>query len=121
MPWLYEGHMGGIYADENGDLDTYCETCGESDWPIAYVNSFTEAWEQLQDKIAFNGNGGWAPEYIIPYLCELFPSKASERYEKFLKTCNDYRCEYPDKKCLKLVWRMLECEREEAETNQRDD
>ena len=50
--YIYEGHMGGLYATEE-ELSfkaLYCEQCGDRDRLIGYANNLTEAWELLKGK-----------------------------------------------------------------------
>lgn len=72
--YIYEGHMGSLYtSDEPLDYEqTYCETCGDSDWLIGYANTREEAWELLKDDTDINGSGGWDYEYVQEFLNENF-------------------------------------------------
>ena len=47
--YIYEGHMGCLYTSDSvlDYQDTYCETCGDSDWLIGYANTRQEAWNLL--------------------------------------------------------------------------
>lgn len=66
--------MGSLYtSDEKLDYeDTYCETCGDSDWLIGYVNTREEAWNLLKSDTDIDGSGGWNYEYIQAFLNENF-------------------------------------------------
>jgi hypothetical protein len=53
--------MGGLYTSDD-ELDyeqTYCETCGDSDWLIGYAETREEAWDLLKDDTNIDGSGGW--------------------------------------------------------------
>lgn len=49
--YIYESHLGGLYTsyDELDYEDTYCETCGDSDWCLGYASTKEEAWDLLKD------------------------------------------------------------------------
>lgn len=66
--------MGSLYtSDEKLDYeDTYCETCGDSDWLIGYANTREEAWNLLKSDTDIDGSGGWNYEYIQAFLNENF-------------------------------------------------
>lgn len=68
--YIYESHMGGLYTSDY-PLDyeqTYCETCGDSDWLIGYAETREEAWEILKDYTNINGSGGWDYDYVQEFL-----------------------------------------------------
>ena len=68
--YIYQSHMGGLYTSDD-ELDyeqTYCETCGDSDWLIGYAETREEAWELLKDDTNIDGSGGWDYEYIQDFL-----------------------------------------------------
>lgn len=73
--YIYENHMGGIYATEcEQDYESlYCEQCGDSDWLIGQADTRQEAWELLRDDTNINGSGGYDYEYIRKCLDEWFP------------------------------------------------
>lgn len=68
--YIYQFHMGGLYTSDD-ELDyeqTYCETCGDSDWLIGYAETREEAWDLLKDDTNIDGSGGWDYEYIQDFL-----------------------------------------------------
>ncbi|MBS5368586.1 MAG: hypothetical protein KHY19_03840 [Coprobacillus cateniformis] len=68
--YIYQSHMGGLYTSDD-ELDyeqTYCETCGDSDWLIGYAETREEAWDLLKDDTNIDGSGGWDYEYIQDFL-----------------------------------------------------
>lgn len=68
--YIYESHMGGLFVSDD-ELDyeqTYCETCGDSDWLIGYAETREEAWNLLKDDTNINGSGGWDYDYIQKLL-----------------------------------------------------
>lgn len=68
--YIYQSHMGGLYTSDD-ELDyeqTYCETCGDSDWLIGYAETREEAWNLLKDDTNIDGSGGWDYEYIQDFL-----------------------------------------------------
>lgn len=68
--YIYQSHMGGLYTSDD-ELDyeqTYCETCGDSDWLIGYAETREEAWDLLKDDTNIDGFGGWDYEYIQDFL-----------------------------------------------------
>lgn len=72
--YIYEGHMGNLYtSDESLDYEeTYCETCGDSDWLVGYADTREKAWELLKEGTDVNGSGGWGYEYVQKFLNENF-------------------------------------------------
>lgn len=68
--YIYQSHMGGLYtSDDKLDYEqTYCETCGDSDWLIGYAETREEAWDLLKDDTNIDGSGGWDYEYIQDFL-----------------------------------------------------
>lgn len=44
---IYEGHLGSLYTSDCvlDHKDTYCETCGDSDWWIGHAETRAEACE----------------------------------------------------------------------------
>jgi hypothetical protein len=70
--YIYKGHMGSLYTSDK-ELsweETYCETCGDSDWLIGFAATREEAWNLLKDDTDIDGSGGWDYEYIQEFLKE---------------------------------------------------
>lgn len=70
--YIYESHMGGLYTSDY-PLDyeqTYCETCGDSDWLIGYAETREEAWQLLKNDTNIDCSGGWDYDYIQDFLNE---------------------------------------------------
>ena len=68
--YIYESHMGSLFVSDD-ELDyeqTYCETCGDSDWLIGYAETREEAWNLLKDDTDINGSGGWNYDYVQEFL-----------------------------------------------------
>lgn len=68
--YIYESHMGGLFVSDD-ELDyeqTYCETCGDSDYLLGYAETREEAWNLLKDDTNINGSGGWDYEYVQEFL-----------------------------------------------------
>ncbi|MBS5143816.1 MAG: hypothetical protein KHZ91_13280 [Firmicutes bacterium] len=68
--YIYESHMGALFTSDC-ILDyeqTYCETCGDSDYLLGYAETREEAWELLKDDTDINGSGGWDYDYIQDFL-----------------------------------------------------
>ena len=59
--YIYESHMGSLFvSDDILDYEqTYCETCGDSDFLLGYAETREEAWNLLKDNTNINGSGGW--------------------------------------------------------------
>lgn len=70
LMYIYESHMGGLFvSDEILDYkQTYCETCGDSDYLLGYAETREEAWNLLKDDTNINGSGGWDYEYVQEFL-----------------------------------------------------
>ena len=68
--YIYEGHMGGLYTSDNvlDYEDTYCKTCGDSDWLIVHANTREEAWNLLKDDTDIDGSGGWDYDYVQEFV-----------------------------------------------------
>lgn len=68
--YIYQSHMGGLFL--SGDVldyeQTYCETCGDSDYLLGYAETREEAWNLLRDDTNINGSGGWDYEYVQEFL-----------------------------------------------------
>ncbi|NLE04998.1 MAG: hypothetical protein GX638_09375 [Crenarchaeota archaeon] len=66
--------MGGLYAeDELLDYEAlYCETCGDSDCLVGYVENREEAWKLFEGEIDINGSGGWDYDYMKDFINSLF-------------------------------------------------
>ena len=68
--YIYESHMGSLFVSD-AILDyeqTYCETCGDSDFLLGYAETKEEAWELLKDDTNINGSGGWNYDYVQEFL-----------------------------------------------------
>lgn len=68
--YIYESHMGGLFVSDEvlSYEQTYCETCGDSDYLIGYAETREEAWELLKDDTNIDGSGGWDYDYIQEFL-----------------------------------------------------
>ena len=72
MKYIYEGHLGNLYATEHINEDTYCEQCGDSDWLLGEASTREEAWDLLKDTTDIDGCGGWNYDYVQEFLNENF-------------------------------------------------
>ena len=66
--YIYEGHMGSLFASLWELEECYCEICGDSDQLIGYAETREEAWELLKDETDIDGSGGWNYEYVQDFL-----------------------------------------------------
>lgn len=68
--YIYQSHMVGLFlSDDVLDYEqTYCETCGDSDYLLGYAETREEAWNLLKDDTNINGSGGWDYEYVQEFL-----------------------------------------------------
>lgn len=68
--YIYEGHLGSLYTSDRqlSYEETYCETCGDSDWLIGYATTRDAAWELLKDDTDIDGCGGWDHQYVMRFL-----------------------------------------------------
>ena len=68
--YIYESHMGGLFVSDEvlSYEQTYCETCGDSDYLIGYAETREEAWNLLKDDTDIDGSGGWDYDYIQRFL-----------------------------------------------------
>ena len=71
--YLYESHMGGIYASnyEIDYEDLYCEQCGDSDNYIGYANTKEEAIKLLIP-MTDSDYCSWSKEYVKEFVNENF-------------------------------------------------
>lgn len=67
--YIYELHMGGLYATElqRPRESLYCETCGDSDWELGYCENRAEAKERIGAMDIYTN------DYIKEFLDENFP------------------------------------------------
>lgn len=67
--YIYESHMGGLFVSDEvlSYEQTYCETCGDSDYLIGYAETREEALELLKDNTNINGFG-CNFDYILEFL-----------------------------------------------------
>lgn len=68
--YIYESHMGGLFVSDEvlSYEQTYCETCGDSDYLIGYAETREEALELLKDDTNIDGSGGWDYDYVQEFL-----------------------------------------------------
>lgn len=70
--YIYESHMGGVYTtDEMLDYeDTYCESCGDSDWCLGYAETKEDAYNILKSNYYSEEFDDWTleDEYIKGFL-----------------------------------------------------
>lgn len=68
--YIYEGHMGGLFVSDEilSYEETYCETCGDSDWLVGYADTRKEAWALLKDDTDINGSGEWDYNYVRSFI-----------------------------------------------------
>lgn len=68
--YIYASHMGGLFvSDDILDYEqTYCETCGDSDFLLGYAETREGAWNLLNDDTDINGSGGLNYEYVQEFL-----------------------------------------------------
>lgn len=68
--YIYQSHMGGLFLSDDvlNYEQTYCETCGDSDYLLGYAETREEAWNLLKGDTNINGSGGWDYEYVQEFL-----------------------------------------------------
>ena len=68
--YIYESHMGNLFVSDDilDNEQTYCKTCGDSDYLIGYAETREEAWNLLKDDTNINGSGGWNYNYVQDFL-----------------------------------------------------
>lgn len=69
MYYIYESHLGGLYASghELEFEDLYCETCGDRDWYVGYVTTKEEMWKILINEYEYEYDK--AKDFIESYWC----------------------------------------------------
>ena len=65
--YIYESHMGGFYTSVDYQMDTYCDSCGDSDSFISEANTQAEAKEFLD---AYIFRECYTDEYIKEFIEE---------------------------------------------------
>lgn len=80
MVYVYEGHLGTLYASDYPIpvCDLYCDQCGDYDWEVGGFPSFTTFLAYYADHIDCNdGHGGWDIDYVLmeigPYFDDNIP------------------------------------------------
>lgn len=73
MRYIYEGHLGSIYATsyELDYDDLYCEQCGDSDWLVGGVETVGELLDAIASLVV--GAYNLSPEYVQEWVNEEFP------------------------------------------------
>ena len=68
--YIYQSHMGGLFLSDDvlNYEQTYCETCGDSDYLLGYAENREEAWNLLKDDTDIDGSGGWNYDYVQGFL-----------------------------------------------------
>lgn len=82
MPYIYESHLSGLFSSESCYIDTYCESCGDSDMLIGYAGNIKEGWALLKPYTDYRDRGGYMVGYIKEFLKELFPDEQLEINEE---------------------------------------
>ena len=102
MKYLYESHLGGLYAsDEELDYDSlYCSQCGDSDWPIGTFENIKDFWELVKADCDIDGSGGIALAYLFPIMIEIFDLPD-------VVDCDDGYCSYSDKYILARIEELI--------------
>ena len=74
MPYIYEGHMGGLYTTDEplAYEEEYCEQCGDSDQLLGYAKDKKDAWKLLKPLTSINNSGGWNYDYVQKFISENF-------------------------------------------------
>ena len=87
MAFLYESHLGGYYLEEyERDWDDlYCETCGDSDWPVGEFYSAVDALIYLADDIAIDNRGGYSLEDVLDTLSYFDDCPSYEEAKKIVR------------------------------------
>lgn len=72
--YIYESHLGGLYATEESlDFDLlYCDQCGDYDHELGYFESRTKARKALWKLNLYSS------EYIKEFLDKEFPRRESD-------------------------------------------
>lgn len=63
--FIYESHMGGLYCTTSVLDDTYCETCGDSDWLLGSASSKPKAREVIRSSPL---GDCWDRKYVERFL-----------------------------------------------------
>lgn len=116
MKYLYEGHLGSLYTDD--DLcdfdDLYCEQCGDSDSLIGEFETVADFWNLIKDNCDINGSGGWSLQYVYPLIVSEFDLPDDVQYE------NDYEkdcgfCCHSNEEILKRIKKTVKESKKDIE------
>lgn len=73
--WVYELHMGGLFASSEpiSDEYLYCEQCGDSDWEVGEFETLADFLRYWADNIYVDdGDGGYPLEDVLDDVAESF-------------------------------------------------
>lgn len=106
MKYLYNGHLGNLYTDdENLDRESlYCEQCGDSDWLIGTFETIADFWNLIKDECDIDGSGGWALQYIWPRMVREFDLPDELSYENYGRGL----CDNSDAEILARINELIE-------------
>lgn len=80
MVWVYEGHLGSLYATYNQQDfdDLYCDECGDYDWEVGGFETPEEFLSSYANEIGTDKNsGGWYLEYVMENVLDYFDEEIS--------------------------------------------
>ncbi len=73
--WVYELHMGGLFASNEPIPDEYlyCEQCGDSNWEVGEFDTLADFLKYWADNIYVDdGDGGYPLEDVLDDVTESF-------------------------------------------------
>ena len=107
MRYLYEGHMGNLYTHDKplGYKDLHCEACGDSDWMLGAFTTIKDFWDIVKDNCDIDGCGGWALQYVYPFIVREFYLPDVVEYEDDCGLCS-----HSDQYILDRINRLIESE-----------
>ena len=73
--YIYEGHLGTLYATEYPIEEDrlFCRVCGDWDTYYGYASNREEAWKIIRESpvgIDEDGSGGWDYDYVKLFIEE---------------------------------------------------
>ena len=108
--YLYDMHLGGLYVSDEIIEDTYCETCGDSDFLIGSFETIEELWGM----IVISGN--WSLQHVYPFILETFGLPDDSKYENSYYRDQGFCCDSDDE-IRKKIKNLIESEKRSAKND----
>lgn len=91
LVWVYESHLGGLFATSNQLTvdECYCEQCGDYDWEVGCFESMADFIAVYADNIAVSRyDGGYDIDFINYAIGNEFNDKLTHEQIKEIVIAN---------------------------------